>query len=530
MVKKIAHIGLFLCFCFWQCAAVTAQAATTVVTIDDPLTWTAQELSRYIGQTVTFTTPFYVINNYRNTYTVSPRRIFSATNQAIPRSDEYNRIVELNSHGAITLYDVSGYHRMGERLTNLTVKVNSSYNANLLSCTWEGNSREDLAQGYDRQAVNARGQHTLLVCAMNLRYYLTDAFGTGYGPDDAAAHQRQRTKIRQALSTINADIYGLLEVQQGQDAMRELAEDLTAATGRHFTYIHDNTTVSGSYTKSGYVYCTDVVKTDGNYRSNNTAVYHRKFMQAFKMKENNESFIFSINHFKSKSGSGSGLDADQCDGQGAYNHTRTQEAQSVVSEYNSNKNYYDDDDILIMGDLNAYAQEDPVRVFKQAGMEDLHRYFHADSSYSYVYHGEAGYLDHALCNATLLPQVTGMTVFHINSDESDTYSYYSSTDQTMFRSSDHDPVIVGLALGQTTPVQPVVANTAEVLTNNGQLIARNAPEGHLRIYSIEGMTVYDTLLHAEDACSVPTDNWRSGLYIIHLYHDGQVIQQKMLIR
>ena len=154
-------------------------------------------------------------------------------------------------------------------------------------------------------------------------------------------------------------------------------------------------------------------------RENNTGVKQRKKTQAFQEISTGEVFLFSVNHFKAKSGRGSGDNADQGDGQGTYNGDRKREAQSLLEYYTKDCAFYKDNDLLIMGDLNAYAMEDPITILREGGMIDLHRTFHADSSYTYVYRGYAGYLDHALCNPTMLPQITGMVAYHINSDESD---------------------------------------------------------------------------------------------------------------
>jgi predicted extracellular nuclease len=77
-------------------------------------------------------------------------------------------------------------------------------------------------------------------------------------------------------------------------------------------------------------------------------------------------------------------------------------------------------------------------------------------SYSYVFNGEVGYLDHALATSTLTAQVTGVTIWHINSDEPRVLDYnveFKSPGQVTelynadpYRSSDHDPVIIGLDL------------------------------------------------------------------------------------
>lgn len=84
-----------------------------------------------------------------------------------------------------------------------------------------------------------------------------------------------------------------------------------------------------------------------------------------------------------------------------------------------------------------------------------------------------GHLDYILASASLLPQVTGATDWHINADEPIVLDYntefQSPAQQALFhgtafyRTSDHDPVLVGLDLatdplifrdGFETPDQP----------------------------------------------------------------------------
>ena len=452
-----------------------------VITITYPDSWTSSELSKYVGKTVEFTNHFYVTNNTKSgQLTIAPRRIFNPTNQAFPLSTDYYSILSLNEQGTLTLTNVSDYHRIDERVHNLKVKINSYNSLSFISGDWRGNTRAEMEQGYDLQAINARGEHTLLVCYMNLEYYLTSSFGTGYGPDSNADHQKQRAKTSKALAKIDADIYALVEIQTGQGALDELAADLTKNTGRNFTYINDGSTTDGSYTKSGYIYCTDIVTPYGNMQHNDTYLANRKKVQGFTENTTGEKFILSVNHFKAKSGTGSGANKDQGDGQGSYNAARVKEAQSILSNYPSYTSIFGDEDFLIVGDLNAYGKEDPITTLIDGGMIDLHRTFHADSSYSYVYQGTLGYLDHALCNSTLYPQVTGMTPYHINAPEKDGYTYSGSlNDGSMFRCSDHDPILIGLSLGgikddDDTPTR-LMDNGYGVMENgkilrNGQLI------------------------------------------------------------
>ena len=501
--------------------------AVTQVSISDPETWRYTDLKKYVGQTVQFDVPFYVCNNY-NSLLISPRRTYSPTNQALPLSAEYSSILSLNSQGSVTLTGVSGYHRLGERLHNLTVKVNSQNSVSLVSCDWRGNTRADLEKGIDLEAIDMRGEHTLLVCCMNLEYYLVENWGTGYGPDNQSEHNKQRAKVSKALAKINADLYGFVEIEQGQSALAELASDLSKNTGRKFSYINDGGSPNGSYTKAGYVYCSDVLEPHGSLRYNNEGVDNRKKTQAFREKATGEVFLYSVNHFKAKSGKGSGDNADKGDGQGTYNGDRVREAKSVLNHYGSDSYYYGDEDILIMGDLNAYAMEDPIKVLREGGMIDLHRAFHADSSYSYVYRGQAGYLDHALCNSTLYPHVTGMVAYHINSDESDSYTYDKSSDQTMFRSSDHDPVLVGLRLDTTYTTTPGVSQADVTLgIQNYTPYIYNAEGGYYIVYRIDGVKVKEQNISSNQE---EINGLNPGIYILNIYGQGKCHKMKVWIK
>jgi len=90
---------------------------------------------------------------------------------------------------------------------------------------------------------------------------------------------------------------------------------------------------------------------------------------------------------------------------------------------------------------------------------DLLDAFSGTADYSYVFDGESGYLDHALASSTLLGQTVGAMHWHINADEPSIIDYNLEFKQpacatcgpdyytqTPYRSSDHDPVIVGLSL------------------------------------------------------------------------------------
>jgi hypothetical protein len=181
-----------------------------------------------------------------------------------------------------------------------------------------------------------------------------------------------------------------------------------------------------------------------------------------------------------------------------------------------------------MGDLNAYAMEDPITVLREGGMIDLHRAFHADSSYSYVYRSQAGYLDHALCNSTLYPYVTGMVAYHINSDESDSYTYDKSSDNTMFRCSDHDPVLVGLRLDSTsTPAPGISGQDVSIGFQDWAPYIYNASGGYYIVYGLDGSKVKE---HTISTNQEEIKGLNPGIYILNIYGQGKCLQTKIAIQ
>ena len=131
--------------------------------------------------------------------TIAPQLIYTPTNQAYPMSEEYNELLSVNARGYITLNNVNDYHRIGERIHDLTVKVNSQSSVSFVSGTWQGNSRSDLENGYDTESVQRRGVPSLIVCCMNLEYYLVENLGGDMGASNYSEHQKQRAKVSKAL-------------------------------------------------------------------------------------------------------------------------------------------------------------------------------------------------------------------------------------------------------------------------------------------------------------------------------------------
>ncbi len=484
------------------------------ITIDNPDTWSGEALRPYIGQTVIFDVPIVVCDNKNGNYTVSPFRRFQPESHGFSGTTEYLSTVRINNTCMFKLAGVSDYHRCGEKIIGLKARVNGTASLSMEGGQWSGNTRADLEAG-----IPDLGDYRLLVCGFNLEnYYMTL---NEMGARTEQERQRQRAKVRKALKKINADIFGLVELQQGNEAITEIVNDLNKALPeRNYDFFHDSE--AGTYQKVDFVYDKNKVEAINTPVETEVETQNRKKMICFREKETGEKFIYSINHFKSMNTGGE--------------DRRVNEAKAVIKLYNSYRQNGNirEKDVLFMGDMNCYAFTEPIKVFTENGMIDLHRAFHADSSYSYMFGGMASYIDHAISNGTMYRQVTGMSGFHINSDEDDKYNYQRSADETMFRCSDHDPVLVGLKLDSTLVYDPTPQiNSGDIFFGeNKRLVIQNAfTEGKQSFYAIH--TINGWLVEINSITSplyeVELPN-PTGVYIVTVYYDGQIYQRKMIVR
>jgi hypothetical protein len=345
----------------------------------------------------------------------------------------------------------------------------------------------------------------LRVAAMNtLNFFITLDYPTGNpldntcGPlkdvecrgadsDQPDEFTRQRDKLLAALLGLDADIVGLTELENTTgidplgDAAYGIIPGLNAKLGPNI-YAYIDTGVIGTDTiRVGLIYKPAKVTPVGAFKVLTSAVDPRfddtknrpVLAQTFDEVATGARFTVVVNHLKSKGSDCDDVDdPDTGDGQGNCNLTRTWAAQALVDWLATDPTGSGDPDFLILGDFNSYAQEDPVYAI-MAGPDDiagtgddytnLIQKFQGLYAYSYVFDSQAGYLDHALASRGIAGQVSGTTNWHINADEPDVLDYDTSFkppeqdvlyEPNGFRSSDHDPVIVGLSLMQITITQP----------------------------------------------------------------------------
>lgn len=305
------------------------------------------------------------------------------------------------------------------------------------------------------------------------------------GADSEEEFQRQQAKIVAALAEIDADVFGLLEIENNGTAVQALADALNAKVGAG-TYVPVTTGVIGTDAiATAVIYKPSTVTPVGAYQLMTSAVdptwsddRHRPALtQRFTANESGDEFVVSVNHLKSK-GSACSESPDLKDGQGNCSESRTAAAKALTNWLNTT--VAPDGRAIVIGDLNSYDYEDSIDAFVAGGFTDLEKQFNGDHAYSYVFDGQLGYLDYALAQPALTADVSAVSSWHINADEPSLIDYDMSFKLPAqdalyapdpYRSSDHDPVIVGLNLtpDTTDPTVEVAVDPSHVWPPNNKM-------------------------------------------------------------
>nr|WP_055503985.1 ExeM/NucH family extracellular endonuclease [Nonomuraea pusilla] len=270
------------------------------------------------------------------------------------------------------------------------------------------------------------------------------------GASNPQEQQRQLAKLVAALKGVDADAVALMEVENnGQTALQALVDALNAevGAGTYAALRHPNPGTDVIHV--GLIYKPAKLKPVGEASSSQDPVFTRPpLIQTFRRVTGGQPFTMVVNHLKSKgSCPAGGPDADQGDGQSCWNATRVKQAQALLQIVDDLPNP------IVLGDLNAYGEEDPIDTLEAGGLTSVTKKFVPEEQrYSYLFQGQSGELDHAFVGRQLLKRVTSATIWHINADEPRVLDYnteYNPPDlyrPDAYRSSDHDPLVVGLTL------------------------------------------------------------------------------------
>lgn len=447
-------------------------------------TWFVTELANYVrfGELIVSSELLY-----------TPTHLFAADSEEalalVERNNRNKIIVDDLTNGTPTSlelpiggFDVNNPIRIGDSLTSVAGVIDFGF----------GNYRirpvitPILEQTNFRTEAPELEEGNLKVASFNvLNLFNGDGQGnnisSGRGAETQEEYELQLLKITNAIIAIDADVIGLMEIENdGYDALSSIAQlvdSINANAGGNLYRFIDAVEPQGTDAISvGILYkaatvtpedALKVLNSDNSIKDENneplfdTSLNRPSFAQKFVLNESDKPFVVNVNHFKSKGSSSRCVQPGDNDGlQGNCNITRTRAAQALNIWLNEQ---FTDLPVMIIGDLNAYAKEDPIQTLVSAGFKDVAREFDGPLAYSYRFDGQLGSLDYALANEKAFEAIVDVTDWHINADEYAGFDYSSTLprssvvkpasflSESVYRASDHDPVVVSLLLEADEP-------------------------------------------------------------------------------
>ncbi|MEV1173521.1 ExeM/NucH family extracellular endonuclease, partial [Nonomuraea sp. NPDC049784] len=421
-------------------------------------------LERYEGMLVTFggdlaASEIYNLGRYGEITLAGGARLWQPTDRKnVDTEKDARRAILLDDGSNTQNPDTLPYHtegsntvRIGDEVKDLTGVLTYGFDAYRVQPTEPVVFKAE----NPRPAQPAKVGGDVRVASLNTLNWFTTL--KSRGATTAAERDRQLAKLVANITTLDPAVAGLMEVERNNDvALNTLVNALNAkaGAGTYKAITHPNP--GTDLIQTALIYQPGKVTPIGPAQSSSDPIFNRPpLVQTFgKAGKTGETFTVLVNHFKSKGctdadGAASGDDADQGDGQSCYNAKRVKQANAVLALIDSLqlKN------ALVLGDINAYGEEDPIHAFEEGGLTSLSKkYVKKDDRYSYVFDGLSGELDHVLADKGARKLVTGATIWHVNADEGRFMDYNTEFNPPYlyapdpFRSSDHDPLLVGLKL------------------------------------------------------------------------------------
>lgn len=433
---------------------------------------------------ITINQPLTVIDHYNlgryGELTLAPNFQFTATQTIAPGPDAVT-LARTQQATRLTLDDGRGQRnpkpvpyptpalaldhtvRAGDRVSGLRGVLDYRFG----SWRLQPLSTPEFQTGNPRPEPPRRPERSSLrIATMNLgNYFNGDGKGKGFptarGADSQAALERQTARLVATLTGLDADIITVMEIENDGNGPESAVARLAAALGEQWRF-----SASGQHQqeviRSAFLFDSEKVQVSDAPKTMVTGSLHNRgrvpLVQTFRVRQHDRWVRLVASHFKSKSCRGAkGLNQDQNDGQGCFGATRTRAAEAMIdwlaeTQPKAPKQTESGSDAyigtLITGDLNSYAMEPPSMRFRAAGFVDLVRHFQGLESYSYRYRGGAGTLDYMLADAILKPYVINAASWAVNADEPPALGYRDQPTlvSVPWRSSDHDPIVVDLAL------------------------------------------------------------------------------------
>lgn len=487
---------------------ICASGLTTAATkISLPVADVA-DLEAFEGMLITLEQALVVTNNYGlgryGEVDLATERLYQGTQIALP-GEAANAVEAENQKKQILLDDGStkqnldpisypgvgldAYNtlRLGDSVNTITGVLGYSFDRYRIHPTVQP---EFTATNPRTEAPALHSDANLRIASFNvLNYFNGDGQGGGFptsrGADSEQELIRQEAKLVSAITALNADVIGLMEIENDGFGELSAVASLVAALNdadstNEYAFVDFNMNQIGTDAiTTALIYRSNMIKEVGTAATTSEYPFdysnRAPIAQSFEALSSGEVFTVAVAHLKSKGGcsSAEGNNADQGDGQACWNEIRVAGANSFADWLDTKPTGVEDEDIILVGDLNAYAMEDPIRALADKGYKNVVAEVDGDTQgYSYSFSGRLGSLDHAVATQSLLDKVVAATDWHINADEPISLDYnveYKSDTQVAslysdnaYRASDHDPVLIDI--NSVAEPEPIPEPQAPVLT------------------------------------------------------------------
>lgn len=298
-----------------------------------------------------------------------------------------------------------------------------------------------------------------IVGANLLNYFNGDGQGGGFptarGARTAQEFAAQCDRSRAALARIRPHLLAVQELENdgfGPNSAAQSLLDLLNDTGDSDWAVVDpgRGPIGGDVITVGLFYRTGALEPVGVPEilagPAFAALSRQPLAQRFRDRASGQDFLVAVNHLKSKGRCPeSGPDSDQGDGQGCWNRARVEAVSALAPWLDKLAHEAATEHALILGDMNAWRLEEPIRAFREAGYVELVEERSGLPQHSFLYFGQRGTLDYAFASPALAQATRRAFIWHINAD----WPRAMTQPLPWLRMSDHDPVIVDLDLSQT---------------------------------------------------------------------------------
>ena len=392
--------------------------------------------AEYTNRQVELSTPLVVCGSFYDSLILAPERLFCPEERAIGLAEgdstAYYAIMAQNKSASIVVHCRNNYYnvRCGDVVKSLKALVTSERHF------VTGQPVKTIHQAQDKLPRAKKGE--LRIVGANVENYFADLGGYATIRTTPEQQAMKTRKVVQAMKAMHADIFALCEMQVGDRGPQMLLEELNKGGG-HYAYLsmplQNMDRIGGCF-----IYNKDRVRAYEEpisaYKDSASHYHGRMFAVAFEEIASGERLIISVNHLKSKRA-----------GRGNYDThlKRMDNADSLLTMLPEAIKIFDDADVLLLGDYNCYTQEGPIQKIVRAGYADMLPQGQPND-FSYIFKGEAGYLDRCFANESMSRQIVRVRPWHINADWYYSHGAYKLKDKSMHRYSDHEPIIVDIKL------------------------------------------------------------------------------------